>query len=145
MVMDDLPAVAAIDRMSFSLPWPENSFRYEVSDNRVAQCLVAETPDKQIAAMIVSWLIAGELHIATFATHPDYRRMGIGSDLLGQALAEAHAVGARRAFLEVRASNGAAQDMYRKFGFAVTGRRPKYYRDNGEDAILMTLEQLESA
>ena len=50
----------------------------------------------------------------------------------------------RRAFLEVRAGNDAAQAMYKKFGFEVTGIRPKYYRDNDEDAILMTLEPLEA-
>ena len=95
--------------------------------------------------MIVSWLIVDELHIATFATHVDHRRKGIGSLLLREALAEASKDGARRAFLEVRASNLAAQGMYERFGFKVSGRRPQYYRDNSEDAILMTLEPMEAA
>jgi ribosomal-protein-alanine N-acetyltransferase len=50
--------------------------------------------------------------------------------------------GARSSFLEVRESNLVAQDMYRKFGYEVTGRRRRYYRDNDEDAILMNLESL---
>ncbi len=142
MITDDLPAVILIDRMSFSLPWPERTFRYEVEDNKAARCFVAETDGGQIAAMIVSWLIVDELHIATFATHPDFRRQGIGSSLLREALEDGRRQGACRAFLEVRDSNLAAQEMYRRFGFEMTGRRPKYYRDNGEDAVLMTLEKL---
>lgn len=145
MKVEDVPSVVRIDQASFSLPWPESSFRYEVADNASARCLVAEATDGRVAAMIVSWMIVDELHIATFATDPDFRRQGIGSLLLTEALADGRRIGARRAFLEVRASNMAAQDMYLKFGFAVTGLRPRYYRDNGEDAILMTLERLDSA
>lgn len=143
MMLEDLAAVIQIDRMSFSLPWPEQTYRYEITVNRAARCLVAETEDKQIAAMIVSWTVVDELHIATFATHHDYRRLGIGSQLLAEALNDGRRMGMRRAFLEVRAGNAAAQSLYRKFGFVVTGTRPKYYRDNDEDAILMTLEPLE--
>jgi len=95
--------------------------------------------------MIVSWMILDELHIATFATHGEHRRRGIGRLLLKSALDEARVDGARRAFLEVRESNSAAQAMYEGFGFKITGRRPRYYRDNDEDAILMTLEPLEAA
>lgn len=143
MKMDDLPAVVEIDQMSFSLPWPQNSFRHEISANRSARCLVAETEEHRVAAMIVSWIVVDEMHIATFATHRDFRRQGIGSLLLTEALADARTRGARSAFLEVRAGNLAAQEMYRKFGFEITGRRPSYYRDNGEDAILMTLKGLD--
>jgi ribosomal-protein-alanine N-acetyltransferase len=143
MTIEDVPAVSQIDQMSFSLPWPEHSIRYEASDNRVAHCFVAETDDNRIAAMIVSWIVVDEMHIATFATHPDYRRQGVGALILREALRDAHAAGARRSFLEVRAGNEAAQAMYRKFGFQITGRRLKYYKDNGEDAVLMTLEPLE--
>lgn len=141
--MQDVPAVSQIDKMSFSLPWPEHSFQYEVSENRAARCFVAETEDERIAAMVVSWIIVDELHIATIATHPDFRRQGIGERILKKALIDGKDAGAHLAFLEVRAGNETAQAMYRKFGFEVTGRRPRYYRDNGEDAILMTLEPLE--
>ncbi len=143
MTPADVPAVSQIDRMSFSLPWPEHSFQYEVSENRVSRCWVAEADNKRIAAMIVSWIIVDEMHIATIATHPEFRRQGIGERILRQALADGKQAGARMAFLEVREANDAAQSMYRKFGFRATGRRPRYYRDNGEDAILMTLEPLE--
>lgn len=144
MTVDDVPAVARIDQMSFTLPWPEHSFRYEAADNRVARCYVAEGEDGQILAMIVSWIILDELHIATIAVHPDFRRKGIGARILTEALKEGQRVGVKSAFLEVRAGNEGAQAMYRRFGFEVTGKRPHYYRDNGEDAILMTLHTLEA-
>lgn len=143
MTADDVPAVSAIDRISFSLPWPEHSFQYEVSENRAARCFVAETEDRLVAAMVVSWIIVDEMHIATIATHPQFRRQGIGEQILREALIDGKKAGAKLAFLEVREANQAAQAMYYKFGFVVTGRRPRYYRDNGEDAILMTLEPLE--
>jgi len=90
----------------------------------------------------VLWFIVDEAHIATIAVHPDFRRRGIGEQVLLHALMAVQDEGARRAFLEVRAGNAAAQAMYVKYGFIVDGRRPKYYRDNDEDAILMSLEGL---
>jgi len=90
--------------------------------------------------MLVLWLIIDEAHVATIATHPDFRRQGIGRKLLFHALMAAKAEGARTALLEVRVSNLAAQEMYRKFGFVEVNRRPHYYSDNGEDAILMTAD-----
>ncbi|HET6846666.1 MAG TPA: ribosomal protein S18-alanine N-acetyltransferase [Anaerolineales bacterium] len=143
MTMGDIPSVVAIDKQSFSLPWPETSYRYELQGNTAARAFVAEADDHEVVAMIVSWLILDELHIATIATSPNCRRQGIGSQILIAALKDGQAAGARRAFLEVRAGNAAAQEMYHKFGFVEAGRRPGYYRDNGEDAVLMTLEPLE--
>ena len=81
-----------------------------------------------------------EAHIATIATHPGFRRVGVGSQLLENALQSAIAEGARKVFLEVRAGNLAAQEMYKKFGFAEDGRRLRYYKDNHEDAVLMSLK-----
>ena len=141
MTLEDVPAVHEIDALSFSLPWPERSFRFELTENPVSRGWVAEV-DGRIAAMLVLWFIIDEAHIATIATHPDFRRQGIGEQILLHALRSAYAEGARRAFLEVRAGNVAAQTMYKKYGFIVDGLRPKYYRDNNEDAILMSLEGL---
>lgn len=142
MTLQDVPAVHEIDRLSFSLPWPERSFRFEVSENPVSRGWVAEV-DGQVVAMLVLWLTVDEAHIATIATHPDFRQQGIGERLMVAALQSAREEGARTAFLEVRAGNLAAQNLYRKYGFVVSGRRPAYYKDNGEDALLMTLENLD--
>ena len=83
-----------------------------------------------------------EIHIATFATHPDFRQQGIGERLLSLVLQSAKEEGAVASFLEVRESNDTALNMYRKFGFVEDGRREHYYSDNGEDAILMSLKML---
>lgn len=142
MTLDDLNQVVEIDRASFSLPWPERSFRFELTDNPAARCWVSEAEDGRVIAMLVLWLIVDEAHIATIATAPEYRRRGIAEQLMVYALKSAMDEGAKSAFLEVRESNMAAQAMYRKYGFVETGRRPHYYKDNDEDALLMTLEHL---
>jgi ribosomal-protein-alanine N-acetyltransferase len=141
MTLDDVPAVVDLDQKSFSLPWPERSFRFELTDNPASRCWVAEV-DEKIVGMIVVWLIVDEAHVATIATHPDFRRKGIAKMLLSHTLRKLIEQGARSSFLEVRASNLAAQELYRKFGYEETGRRRRYYKDNDEDAILMNLSSL---
>jgi [ribosomal protein S18]-alanine N-acetyltransferase len=142
MTLEDIPAVHEIDVLSFSLPWPERSFRFEVTENPVARGWVAEVNGK-MAAMLVLWFIIDEAHIATIAVHPDFRRQGIGEKILLHALKGVQEEGARRAFLEVRAGNEAAQAMYKKYGFEVAGVRRRYYKDNNEDALLMDLAKFE--
>ena len=142
MTMDDIEQVIAIDRVSFSLPWPERSFRFELTDNPASRCWVAEL-DGKLVGMIVAWLMVDEVHVATLATHPDFRRQGIAKKLLSHALRHLREEGAQSSFLEVRTSNFAAQEMYRKFGYEESGVRPRYYKDNDEDALLMTLESLD--
>jgi ribosomal-protein-alanine N-acetyltransferase len=141
MTVEDVPAAHAIDVLSFTLPWPERSFRFEVTDNPAARCWVAEM-DGRVVGMLVLWLIVDEAHIASLATHPDFRRQGIAKQLLVTALDHAYIEGARSAFLEVRAGNETARSMYQKFGFEEVGLRERYYKDNNEDAILMTLKRL---
>lgn len=141
MTVEDIPAVIELDQKSFSLPWPERSFRFELTDNPASRCWVAEV-DRKVVAMIVVWLLVDEAHVATVATDPDFRRQGIAKKLLSHTLRRLMDEGARSSFLEVRESNIAAQEMYRKFGYVKIGRRRRYYRDNDEDAILMNLDSL---
>ncbi|MCL4273820.1 MAG: ribosomal protein S18-alanine N-acetyltransferase [Anaerolineales bacterium] len=141
MAMEDLEQVIAIDQVSFSLPWPSRTFQYELTDNPASRCWVAEL-DGRVAAMLVGWLIVDELHIATIATHPDLRGQGIGKAILLHALRSARDEGVLKSFLEVRASNVTAQKMYKSFGYVEDGRRKEYYKDNAEDAILMSLNDL---
>lgn len=147
MRLEDVPRVHEIDVLSFSLPWPERSYRFEVKENAHASCWVAEVrrPDgaPEIAAMMVTWVIIDEAHIATIAVHPAYRRQGIGRLILAKGLLAARERGAALAFLEVRRGNLAAQAMYLAFDFQVAGTRPRYYQDNHEDAVLMTLDHLD--
>lgn len=146
MRVEDIPRVHEIDVASFTLPWPESSYRFEIEANPSAHLWVAEWQNDcgqyEIVGMIVIWLIIDEAHIATFAVHPQFRGYGIGQRLLAQALLEMHRMGAQRYTLEVRRSNLPAQSLYRKLGFEVISVRPGYYRDNHEDALIMNLEHL---
>lgn len=142
MTLDDVPAVHAIDVRSFSLPWPESSFRYELTENPASLCRVAEIDGVGIVGTIVLWVIVDEVHIATIAVHPDYRGRGIARMLLTEGLERARSLGAQTATLEVRTGNRPAQALYDSFGFEVVGRRPRYYKDTGEDAVIMTLHRL---
>ena len=139
----DIEDVTAIDRISFSLPWPERAYQYELNDNPASLLWVAEINppegERRVVGLAVAWLILDEAHIATLAVHPDFRRKGIGERLLLSILEDALLKGASQAMLEVRASNSAAINLYRRFGFEIAGRRLRYYRDNNEDAVLMNL------
>lgn len=138
MIAADLPAVAQIDSLSFSQPWPPAAFEMELL-NAKARCWVAEV-ENRVAAALVIWSVLDEAHIATIAVHPDFRQRGLGKALLQAGMRAAFAEGARIFYLEVRAGNLAAQKMYANFGYEVVGRRAKYYKDNGEDALLLTLK-----
>ena len=139
----DVPEVVEIDRSSFTLPWTERAFKYEVQENAAARCWVT-TVDGRVAAMLVLWIIVDEAHIATIATHPQFRRRGFAKQMLTKSLMAAREEGARSALLEVRARHVVAQKIYCNIGFVEVGRRPMYYRDNGEDAVLMTMENLDT-
>jgi ribosomal-protein-alanine N-acetyltransferase len=143
----DIQSVIALDRQSFSLPWPESAFHYEVEKNAASHCWVAEIIDDEnnpvLAGMIVVWLILDEVHIATIAVNPVFRKHHIGQRLLAYTLINAVDLGANKAFLEVRKCNLAARELYRKFGFIEVGMRRWYYQDNREDAILLNLENLD--
>ena len=142
MELKDISEVVEIDRSSFTLPWTERSFKYEVQENRAARCWVT-VEDERVASMLVLWVIVDEAHIATIATHPQFRRRGLAKRMLIKSLVSAREDGVRKALLEVRARHVIAQKIYCDIGFVEVGRRPMYYRDNGEDAVLMTMENLE--
>jgi ribosomal-protein-alanine N-acetyltransferase len=148
MRIDDLQQVHAIDSISFSMPWPLSSYRFELMENPSSMLWVADAslPDMttRVVGMVVVWMIMEEAHIATIAVHPAYRGRGIGRQLLTYSLQEAVVKGATQATLEVRASNTVAQNLYLGLGFQIVGRRPKYYQDNLEDALIMTAFGLSS-
>ena len=97
----------------------------------------------KVIGMAVVWFIIDEVHIATIAVMPEYRGRKIGQKLLAVLLKDAVMAGAQHAFLEVRETNLAARSMYQKFGFQEVGKRPHYYSDTQEDAVLMNLEPIE--
>lgn len=91
------------------------------------------------------WIAAQEAHISTIAVDPKYRERGIGQLLLITAIEKALKLDATLMSLEVRVTNLVAQNLYRKYGFKVVGRRPRYYSDNREDALIMTVDGIASA
>ena len=141
MELVDVPAVHEIERLSFRTPWPAYAFEQELRGNRLARYVVARAGDRVVGFAGV-WLMVDDAHVTTFAVHPDWRRQSIGRQLLLELAELSAAIGARRMTLEVRASNEAAQALYRSFGFEMTGRRPRYYTDDGEDALVMTTPAL---
>ncbi|MCI0582433.1 MAG: ribosomal protein S18-alanine N-acetyltransferase [Chloroflexi bacterium] len=143
MTLDDLPEIHRIERASFSVPWPDDAYRSELVANRLASYLVvrAEVEPGAIAYGGI-WLMVDEAHITTFAVDPAWRRQGVGETLLIALLDLAIARHAREATLEVRLSNVPARRLYEKYGFRPVGLRPRYYSDNGEDALIMTTEPL---
>lgn len=83
------------------------------------------------------WLSLDEAHITTIASAPEARRRGVGELLLNGLIDLSLELGARFLTLEVRVGNTAAQQLYGKYGFEVRGKRPRYYTDNKEDALIM--------
>ncbi len=146
MNLSDLPKVEALDRDSFLTPWPQDAFRYELTSNPHSICWIAELTTSGLKPILVGsivvWLVVDEAHVATLAVSDAFRRHGVARQLLAQALAVAYESGARQALLEVRESNQAAQKLYTQFGFEEVGIRKAYYHDTHEDAILMTLMEL---
>ena len=144
MRLEDVPAVHEIERLSFRTPWPAYAFEQELRGNRMARYLVARAGDR-IVGFAGVWLMVDDAHITTFGVHPDWRRQRIGRQLLLNVAELSISIGARRMTLEVRASNAAAQALYGAFGFEMAGRRPRYYTDDGEDALVMTTPDLQEA
>ncbi len=148
MHVEDIDAVMAIERRVYSQPWSVSGYVYELTENRLAHydaLLVAAGPGQTpLIGYIGHWLMADEAHISTIVIEPTWRRRRLGELLLVRALLRAHDQGACLATLEVRRSNQAAQALYRKLGFALVGERGRYYRDNLEDALIMTLSPLDA-
>jgi len=143
MTLDDIPAVHRIERASFPVPWPDYAFRQEIETNRLAHYLVVRIGSK-IVGYGGMWMMVDEAHITTFAVLPEWRRRGIGARLMLAMMQLANDLAARVATLEVRLSNAPARELYARFGFRPVGIRPRYYSDNGEDALIMTSGELDS-
>lgn len=142
MRLGDLEAVAAIEARSFPTPWPVDGYRRELTANERAHyyVLTREAAGKRpVVGFAGHWMVAGEAHVSIIAVDPAWRGKSLGKLLLLNLLLVALEQGATLAMLEVRHRNRVAQGLYREYGFDVVGRRPGYYKDTGEDAVLMTL------
>lgn len=188
MRAEHIPAITAIDRAVYPIPWPAHSYRTELN-NRTAYYVVAchedaeaaVEPPAEVAAgaggphgngllsrlsrllrpgttltsaeevelhRVIGyaglWMMVNEAHVTTIAVAPDFQGRGLGELLLIALIDRAIELNAICVTLEVRVSNHVAQSLYRKYTFRETGMRRRYYSDNGEDAHIMTTEDLDT-
>ncbi|WP_437545117.1 ribosomal protein S18-alanine N-acetyltransferase [Sorangium sp. So ce367] len=130
--LDEIDAVA-----SAAFDVPQFSAREELR-RPWTRCWVARE-ERRALAFLIAWHVADELHVLNVATCPAARRRGLATALMNRSLEYARQQQVRLILLEVRRSNRAAIRLYRKLGFTAMGVRPRYYSDNGEDAIEMVL------
>ena len=116
------------------LPWYKRLFSYE---RRLST-------REYIVGFSGFWMMMGEAHIIAIGVRNGYRQLGIGESLLIATIELAQILNANLVTLEVRASNKVAQELYKKYGFQVTGRRLKYYSSDGEDAVIMSTDNITS-
>ena len=130
--------IAALEKICFSQPWSENSIASELK-NPLSVWLVAEA-NGALAGYIGSQSVLGESDVMNVAVSPDYRRQGIGGALVLALVEELKKLGNHCLSLEVRLSNLPARTLYEKLGFLEVGRRPNYYRNPKEDALILRKE-----
>lgn len=142
MEVRHLAGVLEIERRSFPTPWSERAFVSELTQNAYAHYLVA-LRGHRVVGYAGMWVILDEAHVTNIAVHPNERGRGLGERVLSELERRAYANGCRRMTLEVRPSNVVAQSLYCKHGFVPRGRRPGYYSDTHEDAIVMWKDDME--
>lgn len=137
MRKEDIDEILEIEKASFPSPWTRKAFLTELKERDSSHFLVAKS-EGRVVGYAGFWLVFDEAHITNLAVHSDYRRKKIGERLIRFLLKLAVSKGAKKATLEVRPSNIAAQNLYKKFGFEMEGIQKGYYSDTGEDALIMT-------
>jgi [ribosomal protein S18]-alanine N-acetyltransferase len=133
-----VPEVLRIEQALFPAPWTEGMFLQEVEEKWLSRSFVGII-DGVVAGYIVSWLMRDEVHILNLAVAPAFQRRGYARRLLVHMIDVARAEQCRLVTLEVRVSNTAAKLLYHTMAFAPVGIRRRYYHDNNEDALVMTL------
>lgn len=131
-------AVVALEQSCRLNSRGESGYRKAIQDER-SLLLVGLAEPVEVIALFSALLVVDELQIDNVAVAENYRRRGIGTMLLAEALREAKLRGMSSAFLEVRAMNSAALRLYENHGFFVTGSRKNYYQNPPDDALMMTL------
>ena len=171
MAIAGIDAVRAVEKKCFPTPWPRESFRYELERNHMARYFVlrrkhpeGSTPPVEpqpgilrrllggtrtfgqdsIVGFAGIWMMVDEAHITTLAIDPEFRGQGLGELLLVATTELSRVEGAKMMTLEVRQSNAVAQRLYEKYGFSRHGIRRHYYSDDGEDAVVMWSEEINS-
>ena len=160
MKNQDISQVLSIEKDAFPNLFPSTNFRTEIY-RKISNCFIAEIPedfllntstfpyrngytgqekgDSFIIGYSVTWEIADETHIISIGVRRRYLRRGIGEKIISKIISNSINKSSQSITLEVRPSNNAAIKLYEKFDFKVVGKRHRYYSDNLEDALIMTL------
>ena len=138
MSISDVPAVAELERKCFSDPWSERSVAAEL-ENPLSLWLVALL-GRTVVGYVGSQSVMEQADMMNIAVNPDYRRQGIAESLIERLVSELKDKQVSSLTLEVRASNAPAIALYRKLGFIQVGKRPNYYRNPREDALILRKE-----
>ena len=133
----DIAAVLEIERRSFSDPWSPAAFRSAMTAPHVYFLVAVGREPQRLLGYLVAWFAADEGEIANIAVAPSARQLGVGRQLLDDALQAARARRVASVYLEVRESNRAARTLYVSRGFAPVGVRRGYYQHPPEDALVM--------
>jgi ribosomal-protein-alanine N-acetyltransferase len=143
MTEDDLDAVRTIEEAAYGTDaWSRRTLEDELV-NGFSSYLVVEAPNGRIAGFAGVWFMRDQLHLVTIAVDPPFQRLGIAARLLLSCLQLAREAELPSVVLEVRASNTGAQALYEQFGFRQLGRLREYYKDDGEDAVVMETPPLD--
>jgi tRNA threonylcarbamoyl adenosine modification protein YeaZ/ribosomal-protein-alanine acetyltransferase len=135
--LEDLGAVEALQRQTFTNPWAADAMRWELEHTDVARLYVLREPGGTIIGYCACWMVFDELHLNSVAIDVAWRRRGLARTLLKAVIDEAVGAGARSATLEVRQSNEAARALYQRLGFVVEAVRRDYYQQPREDALIL--------
>ena len=130
--------VAELETLCFRDPWSENSVRQELT-NPLSLWLVA-VEEGRVAGYVGSQTVMGETDMMNVAVHPDFRRRGVAEKLILVLCEKLRQAESHCLTLEVRASNAPAIHLYEKLAFSQIGRRPGYYRNPREDALILRKE-----
>lgn len=139
MILEDLDQIMILESKCFNVPWSRESFESELVKNDKAHYIVLVI-DSVIVGYGGVWYVMDEGHITNIAIDSDYRRQGLGKKIVREMINKAIKAEISHMTLEVRKSNIPAISLYEKMGFKALGVRPKYYRDNNEDALIMWLK-----
>ena len=140
MVPEDAAAVETVEKACFAMPWSRESFWREAANEHTLYLLAIdeEAPEeKQVIGYVGCWISFEEAQITNVAVAPAYRGRHVGTEMMAELIRRVKEKGVTALTLEVRPSNEPALALYRNYGFKEAGRRPHYYSDNGEDAIIM--------
>lgn len=138
MTISDVSAIAKLEKVCFSDPWSENSIASELN-NPLSYWLVAEMSG-MVVGYVGSQAVLDAADMMNLAVSPDYRQMGIGQALVNSLVHNLRQKNIIALLLEVRVSNLSAISLYEKLGFLQIGRRPKYYHNPREDALILRKE-----